>query len=252
MRRPLIIGNWKMKLGRVESLNLARDLKRQLSGVYAGPEVMVCPSMPFFMPVQEVLQGTVVKVGAQDMAYQEPGAFTGGVSGEQLRDLNAAGCILGHSERRQFFGETDDIVAAKIRAAFRVGLQPVVCFGESLDVRAAGKTESFVSQQVQRALEGLEPPQAAALILAYEPIWAIGTGNNAEPSDAESVHRLVRGVLRERFGDEVSENARILYGGSVTPENIEAYMESDEIDGALVGGASLDASDFVRIVRYQE
>jgi triosephosphate isomerase len=250
MRRPLIIGNWKMNLGLAESLGLARDLKRQLAGVYAGPEVMVCPSMPFLSSVMDVLQGSVVGVGSQDLAHQERGAFTGGVGAEQLKELGIRCCILGHSERRQFFGETDELVAAKLRATFRVGLLPVVCFGESEEIRLQGRTESFVSGQIHAALGGLHAPQAAAVVLAYEPIWAIGTGNSAQPEDAEAVHRLVRGILKERFGDEVSQNVRILYGGSVTPENIVQYMHCENIDGALVGGASLKAESFRRIIEY--
>ncbi len=250
MRRPLIIGNWKMNLGLAESLGLARDLKRQLAGVYAGPEVMVCPSMPFLSSVMDVLQGSVMGVGSQDLAHQERGAFTGAVSAEQLKELGIRCCILGHSERRQFFGETDELVAAKLRATFRVGLLPVVCFGESEEIRLQGKTESFVSGQIHAALGGLHAPQAAAVVLAYEPIWAIGTGNSAQPEDAEAVHRLVRGILKERFGDEVSQNVRILYGGSVTPENIVQYMHCQNIDGALVGGASLKAESFRRIIEY--
>jgi triosephosphate isomerase len=251
MRRPLIIGNWKMKLGLAESLNLARELKRQLAGVYAGPEVMVCPSMPFLPAVMDVLQGSVVGVGCQDLTFQEPGAFTGGVSAEQLKELQVRCCILGHSERREFFHETDELVAAKLRATFRVGLQPVVCFGESEEIRLQGRTESFVSGQIHAVLEGLHAPQAAAVVLAYEPIWAIGTGNSAQPEDAEAVHRLARGILKERFGDEVSQSVRILYGGSVTPENIAEYMQRENIDGALVGGASLKAESFRRIIEYQ-
>jgi triosephosphate isomerase len=240
-----------MKLGLAESRNLARELKRRLAGVYAGPEVMVCPSTPFLLPVMEVLEGSVVGVGAQDLTYQEPGAFTGGVSAEQLRELGARCCILGHSERRQYFGETDEVVAAKLRAAFRVGLRPVVCFGESQEVRLADRTEHFVTDQIHAALDGLEPPQVAALVLAYEPIWAIGTGNNAEAADAEAVHRLVRGLVAERFGTGPAQEVRILYGGSVTADNVGEYMACEDIDGALVGGASLDAESFLRIIQYR-
>jgi triosephosphate isomerase len=251
-RRPFIVGNWKMSLGSAAALVLARELKRRLAGMYAGPEVVVCPSFPHVAAVREVLEGSVIGVGAQDLAPQEPGAVTGGVSAEQLRELGARWCILGHSERRQNFGETDEFIAAKIRAAFRVGLTPILCFGETLEVREAGRTEPHVIGQVTRAIEGLQPEQIVAMVLAYEPVWAIGTGRNAEVADAERVHRLVRGLLRERGGQKAADTVRILYGGSVSPENVRGYMRSPDIDGALVGGASLDAQKFVSILCYQD
>jgi triosephosphate isomerase len=252
MRRPFIIGNWKMSLSYSGAMALARELKRKVAGIYAGPEVAVCPSFPHIVPVKEALEGSVIGVGAQDLVPHEPGAVTGGVSAEQLKELGVRCCVLGHSERRQNFGETDELVAAKIRAAFRVGITPVFCFGETLEIREAGRTEAHVIAQVSRVLDVLDPPQIAALVMAYEPVWAIGSGRNAEVVDAERVHRLVRGLLRERGGDKVSQTTRILYGGSVNSENIRAYMSSPEIDGALVGGASLDAQRFVQIVCYQD
>ncbi len=249
MRRPLVIGNWKMKLGMAQSLNLARELKRKVVGLKTEAQLMVCPSTPFLRAVKEILAGTPIQVGAQDLAPQEPGAFTGGVSAEQLRELGLACCIIGHSERRQWFGETDEVVAAKLRAALRVGLMPVVCFGETEETRLRGATEEFVSGQIHAALDDLEPAQAKDLVLAYEPIWAIGTGNSAMPADAEAVHGLVRSILRRKFSDQVASSVRILYGGSVTPENIASYMACEEIDGALVGGASLKAQSFLQIAQ---
>lgn len=251
-RRPLILGNWKMNLSLAEATALARDLKRQVATFYAGPETGVCPSYPHLVAVRELLEGSTIGVGAQEMVEAEPGAFTGGVCAEQLRELDMRWVLVGHSERRQYCGETDDGVAAKIRAAFRVGLTPVACFGETLAEREGGQTEEVVARQVGAALEGLSAPQIEGLVLAYEPVWAIGTGLNAEVDDVKEVHRLLRGLLAERGGGPVAESVRILYGGSVKPQNIAAYMACEDVDGALVGGASLDAGSFVQLLRYQE
>jgi triosephosphate isomerase len=240
-----------MNLGLAEACALARDLKRRVASIYAGPETAVCPSHPHLIPVRDVLEGSVVALGGQDLTPQSPGAFTGAVSAEQLRELAARFVLIGHSERRQFFGETDAMVAEKIRAAFRVGLVPVLCFGETLEERNAGRTEEVVARQVTAALEGLEEPRLVAMVLAYEPVWAIGTGHNAEVEDAANVHRLVRGLLREIGGESVAGTVRILYGGSVKPANVAGYLEEEDIDGALVGGASLDAEKFVQILCYQ-
>ena len=212
---------------------------------------MVCPSTPFLIPVMDILQGSPVGVGAQDLAPQELGAFTGGVSSEQLKELNTECCIVGHSERRQWFSETDEVVAAKIRAALRADLPAVVCFGESEEIRLQGGTEDFVSGQIHAALDNLDASQVRKLVLAYEPIWAIGTGNSAMPEDAQAVHHLARSIVQEQFSAEVAELVRILYGGSVTAANVSSYMDCADIDGALVGGASLEAESFLQIVQYR-
>jgi triosephosphate isomerase len=240
-----------MNLGLTDACALARDLKRRVASIYAGPETAVCPSFPHLIAVRDVLEGSVIGLGAQDLAAQPPGAVTGAVGAEQLRELRVRFVLIGHSERRQYFAESDSMVAQKIRAAFRVGLVPVLCFGETLDERNAGRTEDVVVRQVSAALTGLEAPQLVAVVLAYEPVWAIGTGRNAEVEDAASVHRLVRGILREIGRDEAARRVRILYGGSVTPANVAGYLAEADIDGALVGGASLDAEKFVQILRYQ-
>lgn len=248
MRRKLICGNWKMNLGLVESLNLARGIRQGLAKGGSGAQLMVCPSHPFIVPVKEILEGSAVGVGAQDLVYQAPGAFTGGVSAAQLSELKVACCILGHSERREHFGDSDEIVAAKLGAALGAGLVPILCFGESESIRLEGKTESYVRAQIERALEGKRAQELGSLILAYEPIWAIGTGNNAEAADAQAVHGLVRGILHERFGPELAAATRILYGGSVKPDNIDGYLACEDIDGALVGGASLEPVSFLQLV----
>jgi triosephosphate isomerase len=186
-------------------------------------------------------------VGGQDLVYQPPGAFTGGVSAAQLAELKAACCIIGHSERREHFGDSDAIVAAKLETALGAGLRPVLCFGESESLRLEGRTENFVRSQIEAALGALPAAQLGSLVLAYEPIWAIGTGKNAEAADAQAVHQQVRGILRERFGEALAATIPILYGGSVKPGNIASYLACADIDGALVGGASLDADSFLQL-----
>lgn len=251
-RRPLMMGNWKMNLGLDAARALAEGLVRGTKTTFAGPEVVVCPSYVHLPAVAQILDGSKITWGAQDCVAQEPGAVTGGVSAEQLRELGARWVILGHSERRQHFQESDANVREKVRAAFRVGLAPVVCVGETLSQREAGRTEEIVSTQVQGAIEGLGPEQIAALTVAYEPVWAIGTGHAAEPDDAQTVHALIRGLLAEAGSADVADGLRILYGGSVNEKNVAAYMNCDDVDGALVGGASLDPERFLAIVRYQD
>jgi len=247
MRRSLIVGNWKMSLGLSESRNLARGIRQGLAGRSVEAELMVCPSYPFLLEVAEILEGSTVGVGAQDLVFQDPGAFTGGVSAAQLSEIGAACCILGHSERREHFGDSDAIVGAKLGAALASGLVPILCFGESENTRLEGRTEAFVRQQIETALESRRAEELGSLILAYEPIWAIGTGNNAEAADAQSVHAFVRQLLRERLGEDLADRTRILYGGSVKPQNIESYLACEDIDGALVGGASLAADSYLQL-----
>lgn len=231
---------------------LANGVVARLSTVYAGPEIVVCPSLVHTQLVARELEGSVVGLGAQDLAAQEPGAFTGAASAEQLREEGVSLCLVGHSERRQFFREQNDDMAGKLEAAFRVGITPVLCFGETREQREAGKTEEVVHEQLSAALPGLRPEQLAATVLAYEPVWAIGTGLHAAVDDAAAVHRLARGLLVEWGGSAVGDSARILYGGSVNAENVGGYLGDPEIDGALVGGASLNAESFVSIVCWQD
>ena len=251
-RRPLMMGNWKMNLQLDQARALAEGLARGTSTTFAGPEIVVCPSFVHIPAVAAVLEGSRIEWGGQDCVSQEPGAVTGGVSAEQLRELGAKWVVLGHSERRQYFQESDANVREKVRAAFRVGLAPVVCVGETLSQREAGRTEEVVSTQVQGATEGLEAQQIGALTIAYEPVWAIGTGHAAEPDDAQRVHALIRGLLAEASSAEIADGLRILYGGSVNDRNAGQYMNCDDVDGALVGGASLDPERFLAVVGYQD
>ena len=251
-RRPLMMGNWKMNLGLEDARALAEGLARKTQTTFAGPEMVVCPTYVHLPVVASILDGSKIAWGGQDCVAQEPGAVTGGVSAEQLRDFGAKWVILGHSERRQYFHESDANVREKVRAAFRVGLSPVICVGETLSQREGGRTEEIVSTQIQGAIEGLRPEQVAALTIAYEPVWAIGTGHAAEPDDAQKVHALIRGLLAEASDATAAEGLRILYGGSVNDKNVDGYMACADVDGALVGGASLDPDRFLAIVRYQD
>jgi triosephosphate isomerase len=251
-RRPLIIGNWKMNLGLADAQALADALLEKLSTLIAGPELFVCPSHVHLHSLSPVLDGSVLGLGAQDLAPSEPGAHTGGSSGEQLRELGVRLCLVGHSERRAEFRETDEMVAEKLRAAFRVGLIPVLCFGETRDERGAGETAEVVHRQLETALTGLDEAQIAATVLAYEPVWAIGTGLHAAVEDVVSVHRRARGILSELGSADLAETVRILYGGSVNAGNVGGYLAEEAIDGALVGGASLDPEGFRNIVCWQD
>jgi triosephosphate isomerase len=245
------MGNWKMSLGQTQATSLAREIVRRLSTLNAGPEIVLCPSHLHVTGVKSVLEGSVVQCGAQDVASQPAGAVTGGVGADQLRELGVAYALVAHSERRSYFREDDADAAEKLRAALRAGIVPVLCFGETREQREAGQTDQVVHTQLHGALSGLEAGQLAGLILAYEPVWAIGTGLNAAVEDAEAVHLLARGILTELGGQETAAKVRILYGGSVKPENAAGYLEQPNIDGALVGGASLDAAGFIEIVRYR-
>ena len=213
-------------------------------------EIVLCPPAVNIPAVVEAVRGSRVKVGGQNLYWKTEGAFTGEVSGPMLR---AAGCthvVIGHSERRQYFGETDDTVNLKLKAALEAGLVPIVCVGEVLEEREAGITEDVLRRQCTRAFHKLSGKKAARLVVAYEPVWAIGTGKTATPQLAAEAHSLIRGEVAKSLGDELANKLRILYGGSVKPENAKALMSEEEIDGALVGGASLDAKSFAAIVKY--
>jgi triosephosphate isomerase len=216
-------------------------------------EVVICPPFTALRSVQTLIDSDRLPygLGAQDVHVEDKGAFTGEVSGPMLAALDVGYVIVGHSERRQLFGEDDETVNKKVKAVFRHGMVPIVCVGETLEERESGGTETKVAEQVRRAFEGVETAAAARAVVAYEPIWAIGTGRTAEPTDAGQVVEVVRATLAERFSDEVGEEVRVQYGGSVKPGNIREFMAHPEIDGALVGGASLDPEEFALIVKYR-
>jgi len=247
MRTPFVAGNWKMKLNLAGSCALASELKARLEAVH-DVTLAVCPPFVYLKPVADVLAGTPVAVGAQDICAEPEGAFTGEVSGAMLLDVGCRYVIVGHSERRHVMGESDELVNAKARRALAVGLRPILCVGETLEEREAGRTEQVVSRQVESALEGVGRGAMASLSIAYEPVWAIGTGRTATPEQAEEVHALIRSLVGDLFDPEVAEALLIQYGGSVKPENAADLMAQPNVDGALVGGASLTAEQFVPIV----
>ncbi|MEE9198273.1 MAG: triose-phosphate isomerase [Dehalococcoidia bacterium] len=245
MRTPLVAGNWKMNTTVAQARELAQALVKALDGI-PGVEKVLCPPSISLVTVGEVIRGSSLKLGAQNMHHQEKGAYTGEVSPLMLRGL-CDYVILGHSERRHIFGEGDGFINDKVKAALRAGLKPILCVGETLEERDGGETEEVLVRQVTRGLDGVEG--TAGLVIAYEPVWAIGTGRPATGAGANAAIGLIRRTLAELFNPGLAGEARLLYGGSVTPDNVEEFMAEPEIDGALVGGASLKANDFTRIVR---
>lgn len=248
MRTPLIAGNWKMYKTTSEAIVLAEAVLKRLS-TPDGIDVAVCPPFTALAAVGQVIAGSRIGLGAQDLHWAREGAYTGEVSAEMLRDIGCHYVIVGHSERRQYFGETDESVNRKSLAALASGLTPIICVGETLSEREAARAHAVVEAQVAGALSGLTPEQVRGLILAYEPVWAIGTGKTATPSQAEQMHAHVRKTIALLFGPEIAHAVRILYGGSVKPDNAKALLERSEIDGALVGGASLRVDSFVSIAQ---
>jgi triosephosphate isomerase len=247
-RKPLIAGNWKMYKTASEAVTLATEVRDGAKDAEA--EVLVAPPFTALHAVAAALKGSPVALGAQDMHWENEGAFTGAVSPLMLRDGGCSHVILGHSERRQLFGETDDGVAKKAEAAFKHGLTPIVCVGETLAERESGRTMEVTQRQTERALRGLTGDQVARLVVAYEPVWAIGTGRTATPDQAQEVHAYLRRLVDRSHGEAAAAAVRILYGGSVKPDNIGSLMAQADIDGALVGGASLTAASFLKIVHY--
>ncbi len=248
MRRPFIAGNWKMYKTIPEAIDLAAALVRGLAGV-RDRDIMIAPPFTALSPVAAILADSPVTLGAQDVFWEEEGAYTGEVSPKMLRDAGCAWVIIGHSERRQYFGDTDDSVNRKVQAALKGGLGAVMCLGETLAEREAGSTLEVVGRQLREGLTGLNAAPEK-FCLAYEPIWAIGTGRTATPAQAEEVHRFLRGAAAKILGKDFAAALRILYGGSVKPDNIAELMREEDIDGALVGGASLKADAFLQIVKF--
>ncbi len=249
-RMPMIAGNWKMYKTIPEAVQTATDIVRLVSDV-SGVEVLIAPAAAALSSVFEIIKDTPIELGAQNLFWEKEGAFTGEISGPMIRSAGCRYVIIGHSERRQFFGDTDESVNKKIYAAVGAGLAPVICVGESEVEREAEKTFSVLDKQMQNGLEGLTAEQLSNAVIAYEPVWAIGTGKTATPGQAQEVHAHIRKFIESRFGASFAESARILYGGSVKPSNISELMELPDIDGALVGGASLKPETFSEIVKYK-
>jgi triosephosphate isomerase (TIM) len=257
VRKPLISGNWKMHLNHFEATALVQKLVYELTTQdYAAVDVSIHPSFTNLRTVQTYFLAekdpVPIAIGAQNCHWEAQGAFTGEVSPAVLRKLDVAYVIAGHSERRRLFGETDDVVNRKVRAIFQWDMTPILCVGETLDEREAGTTEAKVKGQVEAGVSGLSPDRVAALVIAYEPIWAIGTGRTATPDDAQTVCATIRSTVRGIGGAAAGDALRIQYGGSVKPENAADLMACPDIDGALVGGASLESDAFAAIVRYRD
>ena len=247
-RRPIVAGNWKMNKTSDEAEALARGVVEAVAGV-EGVEVVVCPTFTSLERVAGVVKGTTVGLGAQNVYWEAEGAFTGEISTAMLLTCGCTHVILGHSERRQFFGETDATVNRRVKAALAAALSPIVCVGETQQERESGVTADVVKGQVTGSLDGLSPEEVGKLVLAYEPVWAIGTGLTASPEQAEEVHALIRSVLADGFGRDTADSVRIQYGGSVKPDNAAILFSQPNIDGGLIGGAALDAESFAAVVK---
>jgi triosephosphate isomerase (TIM) len=247
-RKILIAGNWKMNKTIAESLELIQGLRSAVDNV-SEVEMLVCPPFTALSEVSKALQGSAIRLGSQNVSEQDNGAFTGEISTDMLKELGVTDVILGHSERRQYYGETNALVATKALKVLAAGLKPVVCIGETLEEREAGKTVDVVTEQTRGSLSGISGEQMAQVVIAYEPVWAIGTGKTATSEQAQETHAAIRAVLKDLYGESVAEQTQILYGGSVKPGNAAELTNCLDIDGALVGGASLDASNFSQIIQ---
>jgi triosephosphate isomerase len=247
LRKKLIAGNWKMNKTSADGVALTREIVAAV-GKQSDVEVVVCPPFTAIEAVGKALEGSNVKLGAQNMHHEASGAFTGEVSAPMLRAIFATHVILGHSERRTLFGETDELVNKKVLAALKNQLRPIFCVGETLSERESGSTLKVVQTQVERGLEGVNKDQAASVVVAYEPVWAIGTGKVATTEQAQEVHAFIRGLLTKLFTDPVAQKVRILYGGSMKPANAPELLAQKDIDGGLIGGASLESRSFVELV----
>lgn len=251
MRIPVIAGNWKMNKNIVESVSLVKELKdfvREIKGV----DIVVCPPFTSLWVVKEIINGSNLYLGAQNMYWETKGAFTGETSPLMLKDVGCEYIILGHSERRQYFKETSEEVARKTEAALSVNLIPIVCVGENLKEKESSKTKIIIEQEIKALFSKIDSTLAGRIIVAYEPIWAIGTGRSSSSQDANTIIKFIRELFSSKYGSKIAERIRILYGGSVDPKNIKEFMNESDIDGALVGGASLHALSFSQIVKATE
>ena len=249
MRKPVMAGNWKMYKTPPETVAFFEKF-RPVAGHASHCEVVICPPFTSLAAAVEAAKGTAIQIGAQNIGWAKEGAFTGEVSGPMIRAAGASHVIVGHSERRQYFCETDETVLKRTQAALEFGLSPIVCVGERLEEREAGRTEGVLVSQFEKGIAGLTEQQFDRIVIAYEPVWAIGTGKTATPEIAADAHRVIRAQVRAKFGKAAGDAIRILYGGSVKPDNVKSLMAQPEIDGVLVGGASLDPASFASIVNF--
>jgi triosephosphate isomerase len=251
MRVPLMAGNWKMHFTMAEAVALVEELKRRITRLH-DREVVVAPTFTALAAVAKVLTGSSIRLAAQNCHWENLGAYTGEISPPMLKDVGCQYVIIGHSERRQYFRETDQEINRKAAALLAHGLMPILCIGETIDQRQGGKTLDVLAEQLKGGLSGLDASPADRIVIAYEPVWAIGTGLTATTEQAQEAHAFIRERLVQRLNKTVANQIRILYGGSVKPDNVDALMAMPDIDGALVGGASLKGSSFIRIVEFQE
>lgn len=251
MRKPIIAGNWKMHKTLEEAKSFVKEVKSLVPPQDKVDSVICAPAL-FLGQLVELAEGSELKIGAQNMHFEESGAYTGEISPVALADIGVDYVIIGHSERREMFAETDETVNKKVLAAFKHELTPIVCVGESLAEREAGKTNEIVGDQVKKALAGVDASAVKNIVIAYEPIWAIGTGKSSSPEDANEVCAHIRGVIADIYSDDVANEVRIQYGGSVKPENIKDFLNQPEIDGALVGGASLEPRSFLQLLEADQ
>jgi triosephosphate isomerase len=249
MRKNVVAGNWKMNKNLQEGVALASELKALLNGVTVKCDVVIAPPLTHVASVVDAVKGSIVGVAAQNCADKEKGAYTGEVSAEMIQSTGAQYVIIGHSERREYYGETNEIIKNKITLALQNGLTPIVCFGEVLAQREAGKHFEVVKSQVEEAMFGFSAEDFGKMILAYEPVWAIGTGKTASAEQAQEIHAFVRGIIVEKFGKQVADDCTILYGGSCNPSNAKELFSNPDVDGGLIGGASLKAADFMAIIQ---
>ncbi len=248
MRKLLIAGNWKMNKTISEAVELVNGLKREVIDINEA-DILIAPVYTALSEVSDLLIGSNIGLAAQNLYWEEKGAFTGEVSPSMVKDAGCDYVVIGHSERRKYFGETDEGVNKKIKAALSAGLMPIVCIGESLEDREADKTINIIETQLKGGLDSLNDQDLSKIIIAYEPVWAIGTGKTATPDQAQEVHKFIRGWIKEKYSQGLSQDLRILYGGSVKPSNAKELMQQEDIDGALVGGASLEVESFVGIIK---
>ena len=249
MRRKIIAGNWKMNNDVKETQNLLSKLSSGLSPDNLNCDVIVCPPFTSIFEAHTLLKDTKIKLGAQNMHFEASGAFTGEISASMLKSVGCEFVILGHSERRTIFGETDEFINKKIKKAIENDLKPIFCVGELLEEREAGITEKIIERQVKAGLNNISPEEMGKVIIAYEPVWAIGTGKTASPEQAQEVHKFIRNLIKEKFGNSISDKIIIQYGGSVNSSNAKELLFQNDIDGALVGGASLKPDSFISIIQ---
>ena len=251
MRKPLIAGNWKMFKKAQEAIDFTNALKQQFEN-YTERDILIIPSFTLLHPVSENIKNSAILLGAQNFYPEKEGAFTGEISYTQLLDLQCRFVLIGHSERRKFFHEKNELINHKVKVAIEKGLSPVLCIGETIEEKEQSKTRDVLTMQVNEALTGLSRELGRFITIAYEPVWAIGTGRVAQNEDIQEAHAFIRGLIFDNFDGDIANSVRILYGGSVKPENISGIMQQRDVDGALVGGASLDINSFSKIIRFGE